>query len=65
MDSIMAYHLGEPYDALISLVRQYAPAGVSERWGVIEFEGIPDFRLKEIWRLHPTTRKGNMVRLQQ
>lgn len=41
----IGYHLSDLYDAIVLLVRESASDGMSERWGVTMFRGIPDFRL--------------------
>jgi len=45
MKNIRAYHLHDQYETLIEKVRQCAPTGVTQAWGVVKFEGISDFRL--------------------
>ena len=45
MKGIESYHMSALYEQLIAKVRQSAPSGLSEAFGVVEFEGIPDFRL--------------------
>ena len=43
--NIQAYHLRDQYETLIEKIRQCAPLGVTEAWGIVKFEGISDFRL--------------------
>ena len=44
-EAIRYYALREQYEMLVAKVRQCAPSGVSEKWGVVKFRGVPDFRL--------------------
>ena len=43
--AIRGYHLADLYEEAIALVMSLAPPGLTERWGVCQFDGTPDFRL--------------------
>lgn len=45
MREIEFYHLRDKYEELVNRVILCAPPKVTEAWGVVEFKGIPDFRL--------------------
>ena len=45
MSRITDYHLQSQYDTIVTIIRELAPPGLTEAWGVVVFKGGPDFRL--------------------